>query len=293
MIEKEMQHRSFEERIRALEKSEAKYRDLVDRSLTGIIIVTNKQILFANRTVERITGYSQDEIAIMDPIGLVHPEDRESIRRRQAARLRKRPARETYETRWVRRNGRSIWVEVRATIIESQGEQAVLVNVVDITERVVAEKALQKREEELARQARKLEETNHALKVLLEQRDKDRVEMEENIQANIRNLVQPTLFQLKEESLGPEAGSLVEILETNLDEVTSPFTRNLSERSANFTPKELRVADLIKQGLSSKEIGRLLGITPGAVDFHRNNIRRKMGLVNSKKNLRSYLLSLR
>ncbi len=84
----------------------------------------------------------------------------------------------------------------------------------------------------------------------------------------------------------------MDILETNLDEVTSPFTKKLSARLAGLTPRELRVADMIKQGLTSKDIAQLLDITSGAVDFHRNNIRRKMGLVNSKTNLRSFLLTI-
>ncbi|MBF0234617.1 MAG: helix-turn-helix transcriptional regulator, partial [Desulfamplus sp.] len=52
------------------------------------------------------------------------------------------------------------------------------------------------------------------------------------------------------------------------------------------------VANLIREGKTTKEIAVLLGSTQRAIDFHRQNLRKKLGLNNRKANLASHLLSL-
>jgi DNA-binding CsgD family transcriptional regulator len=55
---------------------------------------------------------------------------------------------------------------------------------------------------------------------------------------------------------------------------------------------QIQIADLVKAGKSTKEISELLNLSDRAIEFHRNNIRNKLGLKNKKINLQSYLLSL-
>jgi DNA-binding CsgD family transcriptional regulator len=52
------------------------------------------------------------------------------------------------------------------------------------------------------------------------------------------------------------------------------------------------VAGLVREGKTSKEIASLINVSDRGIEFHRNNIRRKLGINQSKKNLRTYLLSL-
>lgn len=70
-----------------------------------------------------------------------------------------------------------------------------------------------------------------------------------------------------------------------------PFSRELTSKLVELTPRELQVAELIKQGCSNKDIAMLLHIAPGTVDVYRNNIRKKLGLKKKKINLRAYLLT--
>jgi DNA-binding CsgD family transcriptional regulator len=60
----------------------------------------------------------------------------------------------------------------------------------------------------------------------------------------------------------------------------------------HFTPTEIQIANLLRRGKTSKEIAELINSSPKNVAFHRENIRRKLGLKNKKTNLKSYLLSL-
>ncbi|MEQ8204002.1 MAG: helix-turn-helix transcriptional regulator, partial [Smithellaceae bacterium] len=55
-----------------------------------------------------------------------------------------------------------------------------------------------------------------------------------------------------------------------------------------LTPREIQIVSLIKDGKTTKEIARALGIGEGSIDTHRKNIRKKMGL-NRACNLQSHL----
>ncbi len=161
----------------------------------------------------------------------------------------------------------------------------------DITERRRMEEALRRREEDLEVKSRNLEEVNTALRVLLKHREEDKSELEEKILSNVKKLVVPYVEKLRKSRLSDEQASYVEILDDHIQDILSPFLRNLGTRHLNLTPKEIQVASLIREGRTSKEIAEVLGVSARAVDFHRDNIRIKLGIKNKKANLRSYLLS--
>ncbi len=148
----------------------------------------------------------------------------------------------------------------------------------EIVERKEAEVKLRKRERELKRKTRNLQEVNTAMKVLLDQRERDRREVEEMMLNNVKELLAPYLEKLKKTKLTDAQAAFVRVLETNLNNIISPFLKNLHSRHLNLTPKEIRVASLIKEGRTTKEIAELLGMSVAAVEFHRNNLRRKLGL---------------
>jgi len=161
----------------------------------------------------------------------------------------------------------------------------------DITERRRMEEALRKREEELEHKSENLEEMNTALRVLLKHREEDKSELEERLLSNVKKLVVPYVEKLRKSRLTDEQASYVEIVDDHLQDILSPFLRNLGTRYLNLTPKEIQVASLIREGKTSKDIAEILGVSARAVDFHRDNIRIKLGIKNKKANLRSYLLS--
>lgn len=161
----------------------------------------------------------------------------------------------------------------------------------DISEQKKAEDALKNREAELAAKSANLQDANTALRVLLKERESDRTDLEEKIVTNVDKLVLPYIKELKRCRLDPSHMAYVDIIEANLNHIISPFLQKLRLRCVDFTPREMRIADLVKRGKTTKEIGRLLQMSPGAVNFHRNNIRKKLGLNNRQVNLTSYLSS--
>ncbi|MBW2354466.1 MAG: response regulator [Deltaproteobacteria bacterium] len=141
-------------------------------------------------------------------------------------------------------------------------------------------------------QAEHLEEVNTALKVLLKQREDDKKALEEAVVLNVKELIYPYIERLKQLRLGKNQKTLLGILEANLNNIVSPFISKISSRILNFTPMEIKVANLVREGKTNKEIADLLFLSINTVLVHRHHIRTKLGIKNKKANLRSHLLSL-
>ena len=110
---------------------------------------------------------------------------------------------------------------------------------------------------------------------------------------NIERLIVPYLEKLKTTGLDEKQITYIHILESNLKELVSPFSHKLSAHFLNFTPTEIQVANLLRQGRTNKEISELLNSSPRTIAFHRENIRKKLKLVKKKTNLKSFLLSVK
>ena len=161
-----------------------------------------------------------------------------------------------------------------------------------VRERRRAEDALRESGTALRDQARRLEEVNTALNVLLNRREEDRKELEDKFLLNVKKQVLPYVEALRNTPLDSKQCSYVTIIETRLKDLVSPFTKTISSKYLGLTPKEIGVAGLVKEGRTTKEIAQLLNVSPRAIEFHRDNIRKKLGLKNKKTNIRSYLLSI-
>jgi len=149
--------------------------------------------------------------------------------------------------------------------------------------------------EELERKVRErtlnLEEANTALRVLLRKRDEDRMELQERMLMNLKELILPYLEKMKKSLLDERQRTLLEIIESNLRDILSPLTRQISASYLHFTPTEIQVANLVRSGKTTKEIAELLVLSTKTIEFHRENIRSKIGIKNKKVNLRTHLLS--
>jgi len=184
------------------------------------------------------------------------------------------------------------WFNLRVLPYRLKGTHRTLVVHEDVTPIILAQEKLLKKEEELLNKSEKLEETNVALKVLLDHRDRDRKELEQRIAANIKELVLPYVGKLKSSRIGNREQTLAEIVEANLLDIVTPFLQKVSSLHLQLTPQEVDVASLVRQGKSSQEIADVLGLSINTISFHRKNLRRKLGLNDRSRNLRTYLLSL-
>jgi len=154
------------------------------------------------------------------------------------------------------------------------------------------EAALRARERQLKREQAEVSEVNTALKVLLKHREEDKIHMGANIASNIKVSIVPFLKRLEDSGLGDDQRKILSIVKSGLEDISSPFIRKVSSEHLGLTPSELKVATLIREGKTSKEIAELLHVSYNTTITHRSNVRKKLGLSNKKENLRLYLQSL-
>ncbi len=248
------------------------------------------KLIYVNNAFLQLWGYKEKEV-------LGKPTVRLWKSRRKAAEvidaLRGR-RNWTGELTAKRKNGSLFHAQLSASMVRGEDGKPIcmMASFVDITKRKQAEDAVRKREVELKAQSHHLNEVNAALKVLLKQREDDKKDVEENVLSNVKELVAPQLERLKRSRLNSNQKALVGTLESNLNNIVSPFVSKLSSKFLALTPMEIRVADVVKEGKTNKDIAEELLISKNTVLYHRYNIRTKLGLRNRKINLRSYLLSL-
>ncbi len=263
----------------------------VDSAAVGIIwIEEHGKILYANDETGRSLGYSRNELLEMT-ISEVNPECVGDKWLETWTNL-KRLGCVTLETLYRRKDGMVFPIELTGKIMKYDGRGYLCAIVRDISESKKAEQSLRKREEELRIESNRLEEANTALKVLLKHREDDKKEMEEKFLSNIKELVLPYIAKLRKGRFDPHQMAYLDIIETNISDIISPFLQRMSLKYSKFTQTELQVANLVKVGKNTKEIAELMNVSTGTIDSHRNNIREKLGLNKKKINLRAYLLSV-
>jgi len=277
----------------ALRESEEQYRSLVESSEEVVAIVNSEGVYsFINhKGSENLGGQPEDFIG--KTMYDLFPRD---IAGRQLSNVRsviRSGKRGIFEDK-TRLRGEERWYHtvIKPLKNNKRNPDSALVIALDITERKQAEETLRERERELETQAANLEEVNAALKVLLKRREEDERELEEKVLFNVRELVLPYLEKLKDGELNDSQKTYLDILETNLNDIVSPFSRNLYLKYYNLTPSEMQIAALIRDGKTTKQIANLLNLSTRTVDTHRLRIRTKLGIRNKKSNLRSHLLSL-
>jgi PAS domain S-box-containing protein len=247
------------------------------------------KIIYANEAASVASGYLQKEIVGMNIRDFEASKTHQAIIKLTEKLVKKGSYR--FETKHRRKDGRIVDMEVSTNYVKMGKESFFFSFFHNITSRKQVEQSLKKREQELKSKASNLEEVNTALKVLLKRRDKDKSELEKKVLSNVRELVMIYIEKLKNSGLNDRQAAWVEIMGSNLNNIVSPFVRGLSSKYLKLTPMEIQVADLVKQGKTTKEIAELLNLSKGTIDTHRDNIRKKIGIKNKKINLRTQLMS--
>ena len=301
MVNQQLQHeiKEHKQTEEALRESGDSYRTLAE-NLPGLVyrvfIRENNRMHFFNNMLGAMTGYNVEElnrgeVCSIEPF--IIQEDRDGIVATVKNAIKEDNLFEI-EYRIRHKDGEIRYFSERGRPIRGTDGKPIYIDgvILDVTERKRAEEALHARKEELKAHARSLNEANIALKVLLKHREEDKAKLEAKVLSNVKELVMPYVESLIDSRLDSTQKAYVSIIKSNLTDIVSPFLQKLSLKYLRFTPREIQIADLVKLGKTTKEISGLLNVSTRAVEFHRGNIRKKLGLKNKNLNLRSYLLSI-
>jgi PAS domain S-box-containing protein len=272
----------------ALQESEERFRRVFEETPIGMAMSNrNRTFVRANSAFCEMLGYTEEEIKPLTPADVLHPDDLHENLAEIDDLIEGKTSRCRSERRFIRKNGSIVWVSLTMTAMRgTAGQLLYLLSIIeDITQRRLAE-------DELQRKSSAVEEANIALRVLLKNREEDRGILESIVQENISKLVLPQIERMKASRLTESQMAYLDMINANLQSIVSPFLRKMSSLYVRLTPAEIQVANLIKNGKTSKEIAALLGLSKRTVDSHRENIRAKLKLAKRKMNLTTYLRSL-
>lgn len=236
------------------------------------------QIVYVNPGFTRMTGYTSEEVMGKTPQILQGPRTDRSVLNRLRQTLE---AGEVFFGQAInyRKDGSEFWNEWHIeSILDGQGVLTHYVAIQrDVTERVKVQLAV--------------EQKNAALLELIEQIEIEKKKIKEAVAMNVDAVLLPALKQLRRKGSRIDKKYL-DILETNLHNLTSSFgLKSLGDKNA-LSPREIEIADMIRHGSSSKDICALLNLSFKTVETHRNHIRKKLGITNTATNLTTFLKNL-
>jgi len=157
-----------------------------------------------------------------------------------------------------------------------------------IATRMDTEEELKESNRQLTTEREAIRETNAALRTVLNRIEEEKREIRKDIEANVEKILLPILHALAIRVPKPQR-KYVDLLRDNLEDIASPFVNELARKYRSLTPTEIRICKMIRDGMPTKEIAEIRGISPATISRHREHIRKKLGIANQAINLTTYL----
>ena len=272
-------------RIAELEalKSEEQMQSILDNTTAVIYLKdTHGKYILTNRQYNNLFHTTSEKMAGKTDYDIFPKEMAEAFQANDQKVLKTRAPLEIEEVA-LHDDGPHTYISIKFPLYDSKGVICGICGIsTDINERKKAEERLQEQKEAL-------EKKNIALNEILGQIEIEKKQIKDNVVTNAENLLLPIIQKLR---LTGESSKYVQLLQKNLQEITSSYGTRLTEKGARLTSREVEVCDMIKNGLSSKEVASLLNISLRTVETHRIKIRNKLGIVKKDLNLDSYLKTL-
>lgn len=159
-----------------------------------------------------------------------------------------------------------------------------------IATRIASDLELQETNQQLTLEREALQESNTALRIVMARIEQEKQEIYRDINMNVDKILIPIIRALSQQ-LSPSQKKYVEILQANLEEITSPFINQLSRSYQSMTPTEIGICNMIRNGMQTKEIAQTRGVSTATINRHREKIRRKLDITNHCVNLATFLQS--
>ena len=281
---------------KALRESEEKYRTIIENIEDGYYEVDLAgNFTFFNDAMARMTGYSRQDLMGMNNRHIMDDYNTKRVFQVFNTVFQTKMATRAFDWELICKDGSKRFIEVSVSNKKDLNGQPIgFMGIArDVTRRIEYEETLRLREKELEIKSKTLEELNTALKVLLRKREEDKNELEETVMTNVKDMVLPYIDRIRDRATDKRLKEHIGILEDNLNSITSTFSFRLSSEYLNLTSSEIEIANLVKQGRSTKEIADILNVAGKTVEVHRLNIRKKLGITNKRASLRTHLLSIR
>lgn len=253
-------------------------------------------LIYINKTFQKMTGYKPNDILGRN-CRFLQGKDR---KQKGIAEIRKalRAKKECFvRLRNYREDGTLFWNELRLSpVFDARKKLTHYIGVqTDITQRVMQEEELNRHRDHLenlvAERTRKLEDKRIALQEVLSQVELEKKKVKDQVTENVDTVVLPLLHKMRER-LDDKDKKYVDLMQKSLEELTEAFGQNITRKLYKLTPREIEISNMIRSGLSSKDIAQFFHVALSTIENQRNTIRKKLGISSSKVNLTTFLQSL-
>jgi PAS domain S-box-containing protein len=274
-------------------KNSIQYQHIVEDQMELVCrYLPDCTLTFANQAYCRYHEKSREELIGKSFLPSVRPDDRQVVLKFIESANPENPI-STEIQRITKSSGELFWVEWRRrALFDDSGNLQEIQSVGrDVTEYKETAEALKASEEDLRRKNIELERKNNALTEVLEHIEHQKLQIKDDVIANVDELLIPVLEKLISKGSKIDTAYL-NLIRRSLEDLTSSFGRKITRKSFKLTPKEIQICNMVKRGLSSKEIANFLNISLFTVGRHRHNIREKLNITNKNLNLYAFLQEL-
>jgi len=258
---------------RKTKKSEQKFRTLFERVFDTLILFDREgKITDVNESAGFLLGYSKDEFRGLKIEDLFSEPQMSEL---QAKLDKVVDGGYVYLGEYVLagKNGIKVHAELGCTSLEIQNEIHLLASLRDITDRKLAEEELRNK--------------NIALREVLTSLEEEKLKIRKQISSTVDHFLMPSLERLTDGD-GSVNMAYYKSLKENLQELAS-LSGDLSDVMAKLSPRELEISKLTRNNFTAKEIAKTLNITVATVEKHKEKIRKKLKIYNTKINLAAHL----
>lgn len=264
---------------RKIRESENKFRLLFNRVHDALIVFRpDESIISVNESACLMMGYEGKEFLNLSLKDIVQ-KDKWLAVHEGIARIFESEEEYRGESVLINNEGESIDVELIGVNLNLNGKPLALTSIRDIMKRKKTEAELKK--------------SNYALTEVLAHLEDEKMKIKQQVAETVDQVLMPALNRLPGENNNKivEKSPYYDVLKSGLEELSNA-SGGILHAYSKLTPREIEICNLIKNGVSSKEIANSLSISMLTVNKHRERIRKKLVISNKNVNLTSYLKRL-
>lgn len=265
---------------------------LLDTMPVGLLVQQKPgRIAFTNQRLAEILGYQPDQLADRPLNEIVYLDDQNDVSHRSKIAIAGQSVPAQFTFRAVTKGNRLKSLRAQAIQASWHDRTALIWYIFDIIQEKFSEAVLADKKRTISDQARHIQDLKAALKVLIDHRESEKNDHYQNILISLKKIAFPYIDKIKTGKIDNTSRTYLSMLESNLKDLISSIQNSTVNQLQDLTFTETQVADLIRQGKSSKEIAQILKVSTATISFHRNNLRKKLGLLKKKTTLRTHLQS--
>ena len=259
------------------------FGNILDKLEVGISVTTwrpedssKAEWIFVNETRCRMTGHSVEEIFGKPPVGQLTRETRAQVEQINV-QLREH-GRITIESTLPHLSNTAIPVILHIKLIQLNGNTVLLTEHHDIRTFKETESQLKLSRESMGEMLTLIE--------------KDKQKISENIKSNMGLVLHPLIDQMRIHATGSQQ-DILDVMVNRIGHIAREVgvVEQLDSFGFNLTRRQILICEMIRDGMTSKEIAQALNCAPSTINNHRNIIRRKLKLSGSSTNLQAFLNS--